>query len=108
MTRLSQELQAAFASEDDIDMLSVDKLPYLCAVTEESLRMFPPATNAQPRITPPEGNIVLGERIPGNVSSVSRMPQPLNDLNLMTSFIDRHQYSAKSNVPKRKTLQGCD
>ena len=70
MARLTKELLTAFTSEDEIDMLSVEKLPYLCAVTEESLRIFPPGVNTQPRITPPEGNVVLGEMIPGNVSDV--------------------------------------
>ena len=62
------ELRTTFTREDEIDLLNVLKLPYLCAVTEECLRMYPPGPNAQPRITPPEGNVILGDRIPGNVS----------------------------------------
>ena len=61
------ELRLTFTSEDEIDLLGVAKLPYLCAVTEECLRMYPPGPNAQPRITPAEGNVILGDRIPGNV-----------------------------------------
>lgn len=63
-----KELRTTFTSEDEIDLLSVAKLPYLCAVTDECLRMYPPGPNAQPRITPSEGNVILGDRIPGNVS----------------------------------------
>ena len=105
MSRLTQEVQKSFASEDEIDMLSVDKLPYLCAVTEECLRMFPPAVNAQPRITPPEGNVILGERIPGNVSNLFNNSRSLN---LMIQSIDCHRHPAPSHVPGRKTVQGCE
>ena len=65
--KLVSELKTTFASEQEIDLLSVAKSPYLCAVTEETLRLYSPGPNAQPRITPPEGNIVLGDRLPGKV-----------------------------------------
>jgi cytochrome P450 len=67
MTKLAAEVRSTFKHESDIDFLTVAKLPYLKAVTEEALRMYPPGPNAQPRITPPEGSLVLGEYIPGNV-----------------------------------------
>lgn len=67
--KITEELLETFASEDEIDLLSVSRLPYLCAVTEECLRMYPPGPNAQPRITPREGNVILGKMIPGNVST---------------------------------------
>jgi cytochrome P450 len=68
MARLAAEVRSTFKQESAIDFLSVAKLPYLKAVTEEALRMYPPGPNAQPRITPPEGALILGEHIPGNVS----------------------------------------
>ncbi|KAJ3542839.1 hypothetical protein NM208_g3893 [Fusarium decemcellulare] len=66
MTKLCEEITASFKSEDEITLISAGRLPYLCAVTEESLRTFPPGTNTQPRITPPEGNVILGDHVPGN------------------------------------------
>ncbi|KAF9873229.1 hypothetical protein CkaCkLH20_09392 [Colletotrichum karsti] len=66
MKTLSDEVRSAFASESEINSLNTARLPYLQAVLEETLRFFPPAPNSLPRITPPEGNIVLGDKIPGN------------------------------------------
>jgi cytochrome P450 len=68
MAKLASEIRSKFEQETDIDLLGVSKLPYLKAVTEEALRMYPPGPNAQPRITPPEGSLILGEHVPGNVS----------------------------------------
>lgn len=68
MSELYTELERAFQDESEIDLLSVAKLPYLCAVTEEVLRCYPPGPNAQPRITPPGGNVILQRWVPGNVS----------------------------------------
>lgn len=73
MAKIVEELRTSFKSEDEIDMLGVAKLPYLCAVTEECLRTYPPGPNTQPRITPPEGNLILGQHIPGNVSYRNRL-----------------------------------
>ena len=66
--RVTKEVLAAFSSEDEIDMRSAAKLPYLMAVIEESMRFHPPGPNAMWRMTPPEGNWILGDWIPGNVS----------------------------------------
>lgn len=66
--KITDELRATFIREDEIDMRSTAKLPYLSAVIEEVLRYFPPGPNAMPRITPPEGNSILGDWVPGNVS----------------------------------------
>ena len=71
--KILNELWTTFTSEDQIDLLSVAKLPYLCAVTEECLRVYPPGPNAQPRITPPGGSVILGDRIPGNVSRTASL-----------------------------------
>lgn len=71
MKLLVDEVRSKFSTESEIDSLTTARLPYLHAVLEETLRIFPPAPNALPRITPPEGNIVLGDLIPGNVSELS-------------------------------------
>ena len=65
---LLKELQATFNSEEDINMRSAATLSYLMAVIEESMRCHPPGPNSLWRITPPEGNRILGNWIPGNVS----------------------------------------
>ncbi|KAF0329915.1 hypothetical protein GQ607_002682 [Colletotrichum asianum] len=63
---LAEEIRCAFTSESEMNSINTAHLPYLQAVLEETLRFFPPAPNALPRITPPEGNLVLGKRVPGN------------------------------------------
>lgn len=69
MEQLSDEITSTFVEEQAIDIAKVANLSYLNAVINESLRLYPPGPNAQPRITPPEGNTILGENLPGNVST---------------------------------------
>ena len=65
--KLTTEIFSHFKHEDEIDMRSVANLPYLCAFIEETLRYYPPGPNSLWRITPPGGNTILGEWVPGNV-----------------------------------------
>lgn len=66
--KVMQELKDTFAKEEEINIRSTTKLNYLTAVIEESMRYHPPGPNALWRQTPPEGNEILGDWIPGNVS----------------------------------------
>ncbi len=70
LERVCNEVRSAFHSEGDITFTSVARLPYLNAVIDESLRLHPPIPTAQQRITLPEGNIIDGHSVPGNVSLV--------------------------------------
>ena len=45
----------------------ITKLPYLKACLREGMRIFPPVVALRERITPPEGDIIQGYRIPGGV-----------------------------------------
>lgn len=63
---LVEEILAAFSSQDEIDMKTTASLPYLRAVIEENLRMFPPAAETPPRVSP--GADLNGEFIPKGVS----------------------------------------
>lgn len=69
--KLTMEVLASFTSEDEINMRSVAKLSYLMAVIQESMRYHPPGPNAMWRITPPGGNWILGDWVPGKVCKVS-------------------------------------
>ncbi|KAK0375357.1 cytochrome P450 [Colletotrichum limetticola] len=64
LAKLNDEVRSAFTTEDEIDMLSVQNLPYLLAVLDESLRMFPPVPGPSPRAIGEGGDTILGEFIP--------------------------------------------
>ncbi|KAH0404849.1 hypothetical protein KCU89_g709, partial [Aureobasidium melanogenum] len=93
MSKLFTELEQAFRDESGIDLLSVAKLPYLCAVTEEALRCYPPGPNAQPRITPPGGNMILQRWVPGN--TIIGIPH-------MTMYMSKNNFAQPSQfMPER-------
>ncbi|ORY14671.1 cytochrome P450 [Clohesyomyces aquaticus] len=68
MERLQDEIRSTFSTEDEIHLRTLTRLPYLDAVVEEALRMYPPASSIFPRRTPPEGDIIDGKFVPGNTS----------------------------------------
>lgn len=69
MERLKNEVRTAFKSESEITMRSVARLPYLVASLEEAMRMYPPAAETPPRVSP--GDNVNGEYVPKGVSKPS-------------------------------------
>lgn len=74
-TKLCDEIRSTFDSEDEIDMKSTARLTYLPAVLEENLRIYPPAAETPPRISP--GAELNGEYIPRGVSIQSNpTPRP--------------------------------
>ena len=75
---LKNEIREAFANESEINIKSVARLPYLHACIEESLRVYPPAAETPPRISP--GAELNGEYIPAGVS--------LNHTRPICSWID--------------------
>ncbi|KAK4041427.1 cytochrome P450 [Parachaetomium inaequale] len=65
METLTRELRAAFESADDITVKAVSRLPYLTAVINESLRMYPPVVADLIRVVPPEGKQIAGHYVVG-------------------------------------------
>ncbi|KAK8058999.1 cytochrome P450 [Apiospora phragmitis] len=98
MGKLEAEICAAFVNEEAIaDLNSVARLPYLGAVTQETLRLYPPGPNAQPRITPPQGNTILGDFIPGKalLKTIIGIPQ-------RAMYLSEHNFRrAKHFIPER-------
>lgn len=74
MAKLTREVRSAFETEDQIDLVSVQKLDYMLAVLDESLRMYPPVPAGGPRKIAPGGDVILGQFVPGGVSSSSPLP----------------------------------
>ena len=81
---LLAELRSAFSSRSSVTMAAVHDLPYLNAVLEESLRVYPPVAFAQARIVPRQGAIICGEAIPGGTSvGVPSLAASLSEANWM-------------------------
>ncbi|OAL43427.1 benzoate 4-monooxygenase cytochrome P450 [Pyrenochaeta sp. DS3sAY3a] len=75
MDTLQHELSVRFQTDADITPLAVQELPYLNAVIEEGLRMFPPTPNGLPRVSP--GADVDGHYVPAGIV-VSSHPIAMN------------------------------
>ena len=69
LEKLTAEIRAAFKSEGDISFEELVKLPYMTAVIEEGLRIFPSAPIGFVRTVPKGGDTVCGEFIPEGVSN---------------------------------------
>jgi versicolorin B desaturase len=65
--RLVGEIRSSFASADDISMRSVGQLPFLNAVFQETLRLYPPIPTHSQRVPPKGGAKVCGKFVPENV-----------------------------------------
>ena len=74
LDKLTTEIETAFKSEAEITNAKCTQLPYMNAVIQESLRVFPPAPCRFPRRTEAQGAEVDGYFIPGDVSI--RIPSP--------------------------------
>ncbi|KAK8073393.1 cytochrome p450 [Apiospora phragmitis] len=66
MQKVTDELFATFARDDEINFNSVQSLKYMIAMFEEALRIFPPVPVTVPRVTPPGGRQICGDHIPEN------------------------------------------
>ena len=64
--RLMMELQTQFASEQDMTPTSLSqKAPFLAAVLNECLRLYPPGAINMPRTVPAGGATIAGRYVPG-------------------------------------------
>lgn len=79
LDRVRAELQSKCASEKDItfDMV-LESLPYLSAVLDESMRLYPAQPIFTPRKAPRGGAMVAGYFVPENVS-LYHYPDPFED-----------------------------
>ncbi|KAK0637632.1 putative sterigmatocystin biosynthesis P450 monooxygenase stcF [Lasiodiplodia hormozganensis] len=66
--KLKKEVRGTFNSDEEITIDRIGDLPYLLAVLDEALRLYPPGANPHLRRIPPEGAILGGKFIPGNTA----------------------------------------
>jgi cytochrome P450 len=65
---LKTEIRSSFEDESELILNRLASLPYMNAVIEEALRMYPPVPNALPRVTPYPGAVICGKYVPGGTS----------------------------------------
>jgi cytochrome P450 len=68
---LKQEIRSSFENESEMTFAAEAKLPYLQACIDEALRIYPPLPSSVPRMTQPEGDMISGLAVPGNVIAFS-------------------------------------
>lgn len=71
LNRLSQEIRSTFRNDADITSAQCVPLPYLNAVIEETLRIYPPVATHLPRVVPKGGATVAGEFLPEDVRTLT-------------------------------------
>lgn len=67
--RLANEVRSAFSAEEEIDLITVQNLPFMLAVLDESMRLYSPVPSGSPRMINEMGDTILGRFIPPGVST---------------------------------------
>ena len=68
LSKLTNEIREKFKDESLLTAHNLALAPYLTACIEEAMRLVPPVPEGLPRITPPEGEYICGQWVPGGVS----------------------------------------
>ena len=82
LSKLTNEIREKFNDESLLTVHNLAFTPYLTACIEEAMRLVPPVPEGLPRITPPEGEYISGQWVPGGVSFavILGAELPLNSL----------------------------
>ncbi|RSL38254.1 hypothetical protein CEP53_015031 [Fusarium sp. AF-6] len=59
LTKLADKVWLASTIEDEIDLLSVQRLPYLLLILDETLCIYPPVRSGSPRRITPGGDVIV-------------------------------------------------
>ena len=68
LSKLTDEIRGKFKDESLLRAHDLAFTPYLTACIEEAMRLVPPVPEGLPRITPPKGEYICGQWVPGGVS----------------------------------------
>jgi cytochrome P450 len=77
--QLSTEVRNAFKDETEITVTAVNKLEYMLACLNETMRMLPAVPGGLPRVVPLGGKVFHGEFVPQGVSSWPSVSFPSNN-----------------------------
>ncbi|KAL7907400.1 cytochrome P450 [Trichoderma velutinum] len=66
LQKTTDEVRSSFSNESEIDLVSVQKLGYMMAVLQETLRIYPPVPTSIPRRAQPGGDVICGQYVPEN------------------------------------------
>ncbi|KAI1503706.1 cytochrome P450 [Biscogniauxia marginata] len=80
--KVVQEVRSSFGSSDEISLTSVNKLSYMLACLNETLRRYPPAASWLPRLVSNGDAIIDGHVVPkGSVVSIYIYPSHMSEHN---------------------------
>ncbi|KAF5848808.1 hypothetical protein GGP41_009943 [Bipolaris sorokiniana] len=68
LAKLREEIDSYFNSEEQITLLSAQRLKYLTAVVDETLRIYPAAVGSVPRLIQRHGEVIGGYFLPGGTN----------------------------------------
>lgn len=69
MSNLVSEVRSSFQDVSEINIISINKLKYMLACLNETLRLFPPVPSGLSRVVPGDGDFIDGKWVTGGVSS---------------------------------------
>jgi hypothetical protein len=100
--RVQTEVRSSFKSEADINIESVNKLEYMLASLNETMRMLPAVASGLPRVVPLGGRVLNGEFVPEDVSALLSKLVP-SDKNRGTDY---HIHMALGSLSQQRFFSG--
>jgi cytochrome P450 len=67
--QLQNEVRNAFKTEAEINIAAVNRLEYMLACLNETMRMLPGVAGGLPRVVPSGGRVLNGKAVPQDVSA---------------------------------------
>ena len=104
LRQLESHVRSSFASETEIDLISVGKLDYMLAVLDEVLRLYPPVPVQSNRIVTKGGAMIAGQWVPEGVSPMALSASAASKNMLLTEPRRLWQYSTTPRAGRAPTF----